>query len=70
MTDELAVRDGDDPALNVTYVGQFMLANGEVEDGYHVNAAGQESLSTPSLRRVRSGGTDKDSVFAGTPAWL
>ncbi|WP_422768833.1 cellulose-binding domain-containing protein [Plantactinospora sp. WMMC1484] len=44
LTDSMARQAGADSAQNVTYVGTFRLRSGEVSDGCHANAAGQQSL--------------------------
>jgi hypothetical protein len=49
LTVDLAERAGADPALNVTYPGDFKLMRGEVQDGCHANAAGQSSLGKQAL---------------------
>ncbi|KAL1854079.1 hypothetical protein VTK73DRAFT_8809 [Phialemonium thermophilum] len=49
MTDDLAKKAGQDPALNVTYPGAFKLMKGESSDGCHANTAGQKSLGQQAL---------------------
>ena len=50
MTDSLARQAAADPTQNVTYPGQFHLANSEVvSDGCHANTAGQASLGRQAL---------------------
>ena len=49
MTDDLARQAAEDPALNVTYPGSFLLRQGEVADGCHANTAGQQSLGNQAL---------------------
>lgn len=48
-TDALAQQVAEDPALNVTYPGSFLLKRGEVQDGCHANAQGQSSLGKQAL---------------------
>lgn len=50
LTDSLARQAGADPTQNVTYAGQFHLANsGVVSDGCHANTAGQADLGRQAL---------------------
>ena len=48
-TDDLAKQAAEDPALNVTYPGQFWLKSGEVADTCHANTVGQRSLGQQAL---------------------
>jgi Cellulose binding domain len=50
LTDSLGRQAAGDPTQNVTYPGQFHLANSEVvSDGCHANTAGQQSLGRQAL---------------------
>ncbi|KAH8586253.1 hypothetical protein B0O99DRAFT_703126 [Bisporella sp. PMI_857] len=49
LTDSLAKQAGKDTTQNVTYVGSFILHNGEVQDGCHANTAGQSSLGKQAI---------------------
>ena len=49
MTEGLAKKAAEDPALNVTYPGAFKLKRGEVQDGCHANTAGQASLGKQAI---------------------
>lgn len=49
MTVDLARRAGEDAALNVTYPGDFELRRGEVADGCHANAAGEQALGRQAI---------------------
>jgi hypothetical protein len=49
LTDSMARQAGSDSTQNVTYVGTFRLRSGEVSDGCHANAAGQQSLGRQAI---------------------
>jgi len=50
LTDRLAKQAAADATQNVTYPGQFHLANGEVlSDTCHANTAGQQALGRQAL---------------------
>ncbi|KAF2029897.1 hypothetical protein EK21DRAFT_89321 [Setomelanomma holmii] len=48
-TDAWAKRAEDDKLLSVIYPGSFLLKKEEVQDGCHVNTAGQQSLGKQAL---------------------
>jgi hypothetical protein len=51
LTDTMAKRAGDDPALGVTYVGPFgPLGKATTQDGCHANAAGLAILGEQAVR--------------------
>jgi hypothetical protein len=51
LTDDLAKQAGDDPSLNVEYVGTFTLKNSEVADGCHANSAGETALGNQAIEK-------------------